>query len=69
MAHRGNSQLSQSNSPEVYPFQASICQVIIGPFVDVPLLLNLVVVRQPVHFMDKHLKVDVRVDLVGSGHG
>lgn len=68
ITHRGISQINLSHSPEVYPLQTCVCQVVIGPFVDVPLLLNLVVIRKPIHFMDKHLKIDVRVDLVGSGN-
>lgn len=48
--------------------QACVGQVIVGPLVNVSLSLNLVVVRQSVHFMDEDLKVDVRVHLVGSGH-
>lgn len=49
--------------------QACICQVVIGPFVNVSLFLDLVVIRQTVYFMNEHLKVDVCVDFVGSGHG
>lgn len=57
-----------SRSPEVKLLQAGVCQVIIGPLVDVSLRLYLVVVRQTVHFVDEHLKVDVRVHFVGSSH-
>lgn len=49
--------------------QACIYQVVIGPFVNVSLFLDLVVIRQTVYFMNEHLKVDVCVDFVGSGHG
>lgn len=51
----------------MYPLQADVSQVVIGPFVYVPVLLGLSVVRKPVHLVDKHLKVDVWVDLVGPG--
>jgi len=54
--------------PEVQLLQAGIGQVVVGPLVDVPLGLDLVVVRQAVHLVDEHLEVDVRVDLVGPGH-
>lgn len=52
----------------MYLLQASVSQVVIGPFVYVPLLLDLSVVRQPIHLVDKHLKVDFWVDLVGPGY-
>lgn len=48
--------------------QAGVCQVIVGPLVDVSLRFDLVVVRQTVHFVDEHLEVDVRVHFVGSSH-
>lgn len=51
------------------PLQAGVCQVVVGAFVYVSLLLDLVVVGEAVHFVDEHFKVDVRVHLVGSGHG
>lgn len=56
-------------SPQVDGLQAGVAQVVVGPFVNVSLLLDLVVVRQTVDFMNEHLKVDVWVYFVGSGHG
>lgn len=56
------------SSPQVYWLQAGVHQVIIGPFVNVSLFLDLVVVRQAVYFMNEYLKVDVCVYFVGSGH-
>lgn len=56
------------HSPEVKLLQADISQIVVGPLVDVSLRFYFVVVRQTVDFMYEHLKVDVRVDFVGSGH-
>lgn len=58
----------RSGWPQVDGLQAGVCQVIIGPFVNVSLFLDLVVVRQTVYFMNEYLKVDVCVYFVGSGH-
>lgn len=55
-------------SPQVYSLQACIHLVIVGSFVDVPLLLDLMVVWQAIHFVNEHLEVDVWVDCVGPGH-
>lgn len=49
--------------------QAGVCQVVVGSLVDVPLGLDLVVVGQAVHFVNKHLKVDLGIDSVGPRHG
>lgn len=48
--------------------QTCVCQVIIGPLVDVPLRLDLVIVGKAVHLVDEHLEVDLGVDPVGSRH-
>lgn len=56
------------NPPQVYSLQAGVREVIVGSFVNVPLLLDLVVIWQAVHFVNEHLEVDVGVDLVGPGH-
>lgn len=36
---------------------------------DVPLGLDLVIIRQAVDFVDEDFEVDLRVDAVGPGHG
>lgn len=48
--------------------QVGICQIVIGPLMNVSLRFYFVVVRQTVHFMDENLKVDVWIHFVGSGH-
>lgn len=65
----GQKQTGGRRSPEVELFQAGVCQVIVGSLMNVSLRRYFVVVRQTVHFMDEHLKVDVRVHLVGARHG
>lgn len=50
-------------------FQAGICQVVVGSLVDVPLCLDLVIVREAIHFVNKYFKVDLRIDSVGPWHG
>lgn len=54
------------HQPQMQLLQTSICQVIIGPLIDIPLGLNLVVVRKAVHLVDEHLEVDLGVHPVGS---
>lgn len=61
--------LTCADSPEVKLLQAGVCQIIVGPPMNVSLCLYFVVVRQAVYFMDEHLKVDVWVHFVGSGYG
>lgn len=56
------------NSPQVYLLQTGICKVVTDPLLNVPLLLNLMVVWQAIHFVNEHLKIDVWVDFVGPGH-
>lgn len=46
--------------------QTGICQVIIGSLMYVSLGLNLVIIRQAIHFVNENLKVDVRVHSEGS---
>lgn len=48
--------------------QVGVCQIVVGPLMNVSLRFYFVVVRQTVYFMDEHLKVDVWVHFVGSGH-
>ncbi len=52
----------------MYLFQAGICKVIIGSFMNVPLFLDLMVIWEAIYFVNEHLKVDVRIDFVGPGH-
>lgn len=50
-------------------FQASVCQIIIGSLMDVSLGLDLVIIREAVHFVDKHFKVDLWIDSVCPRNG
>lgn len=52
--------------PEVELLQTGICQVIIGSLMYVSLGLNLVIIRQAVHFVNENLKVDVWIYSEGS---
>lgn len=49
-------------------FQAGVCQVVVGPLMDVSLGFDLVIVGEAVHFVDEHLEVDLWIDSVGPGH-
>lgn len=46
--------------------ESRVLQVLIGPLMDVPLFVHLVVVRQAVHLVNEHFEADARVDLVGA---
>lgn len=52
----------------MYLLQSCICEVSVGSFVDIPLLLDLVVIRQAIHFVNEHFKADIWVYFVSPGH-
>ena len=48
----------------MYTVESSVSEIICSPLVNVPLGLDLTIVRQAIHFVDEHLKLNCRVDLV-----
>ena len=50
---------------EMYTIESSVSQVISGSLVNVSLSLNLTIVGQTINFVNEHLKLNGRVDLVG----
>ena len=53
---------------EMDALQPHISQLIRGPLVNVPLGLNLAVIRESIHLVYEHLKLDALVHLVGACH-